>query len=245
LWGVEVVKARSTNLTDHVAASLGHSIVSGGYPTGAIFQINDLCIEFDASRTVMREAVKALTAKGLVTSRASIGSIVLGQEEWNLSDPDVLNWFLQTKGNRLPLIREFNDFRLGVEPTAAALAAVRSDEDAIAGIFVALERMKAAERGEDDSLDADVAFHVAILHASGNRFFINMRHTIEVALRISISVTNRSKAVAVASSADHAVIAEAICAGDEEGARETMRALLSEARCLLRDPVLIEGGVLS
>jgi DNA-binding FadR family transcriptional regulator len=240
-----VVKSRSTNLTDHVAASIGHSIVSGRYALGAIFQINDLCIEFDASRTVMREAVKALTAKGLVTSRASIGSIVLGQEEWNLSDPDVLNWLLQTKGNRLPLIREFNDFRLGVEPTAAALAAVRGDAFAIANIFVALERMKAAERGEDDSLDADVAFHVAILHASGNRFFINMRHTIEVALRISISVTNRSKAVAVASSADHAVIAEAIRAGDEEGARETMRALLSEARRLLRDPVLIEGGALS
>jgi DNA-binding FadR family transcriptional regulator len=234
-----VVKSRSTNLTDHVAASIGHSIVSGRYARGAIFQINDLCIEFDASRTVMREAVKALTAKGLVTSRASIGSIVLGQEEWNLSDPDVLNWLLQTKGNRLPLIREFNDFRLGLEPTAAALAAARGDAVAIANIFDSLERMKAAERGEDDSLDADVAFHVAILHASGNRFFINMRHTIEVALRISISVTNRSKAVAVASSADHGVIAEAIRAGDEEGARDTMRALLGEARILLRDPVLI------
>jgi DNA-binding FadR family transcriptional regulator len=237
-----VVKVRSTNLTDHVASSLGHSIVSGGYAPGAVFQINDLCVEFDASRTVMREAVKALTAKGLVTSRASIGSIVLGQEEWNLSDPDVLNWFLQTKGNRLPLIREFNDFRLGVEPTAAALAAERDDKAAITTIFDALERMKAAERGEDDSLDADVAFHVAILHASGNRFFINMRHTIEVALRISISVTNRSKAVAVASSADHAVIAEAIRAGDGEGAREAMCTLLIEARRLLRSPMSVDGG---
>jgi DNA-binding FadR family transcriptional regulator len=239
-----VVKTRGSNLTDHVEAVLGRMIVAGEYPQGAVFQIGDLTTTFNASRTVMREAVKSLTAKGLVTSRASVGSIVLPEEEWHLSDPDVLDWILHAKGNRLPLIREFNDFRLGVEPVAAGLAARRGDDNAIAAIHTALDRMRAAERGEDDSLDADIAFHVAILHASGNRFFINMRHTIEVALRISIRVTNRSKAVAGASSVDHARIADSITAGDEERARAEMQALLLEARQLLRDPAPIDGVVL-
>ena len=224
---------RSTNLTAHIAGALGRAIVSGDYAPGAVFQIHTLCETFGASRTVMREAVKSLTAKGLVTSRASVGSIVSEQVEWNLSDSDVLGWFLHVKGSRLALIHEFIDFRLAIEPAAAALAASRHSPDQIAVIKAALNRMRAAERGEDDSLDADVAFHVAILQASDNRFFINMRHTIAVALQISIRLTNRAKAVAVASAADHARIAEAIAARDETGASDAMRDLLIEAKRLL------------
>ncbi len=231
-----VAENRTNNLTDHVTEVLGRAIVSGEYEAGAVFQVNELCTTFNASRTVMREAVKALTAKGMVTSRASVGSIVRAEADWNLSDPDVLGWFLHGRGSRLQLIREFNDFRIAIEPTAAALAAARGDEDAIAGIYSALERMRAAERGEDDSLDADVEFHVAILNASGNRLFYNMRHTIDVALRISIRVTNRQKAVAVASAADHAKVADAIRDRDENGARQAMLNLLIEARQLLREP---------
>lgn len=231
-----MASGRSGNLTEHVASSLGKKIVSGDYAPGAVFQIGELCNEYDASRTVMREAVKALHAKGMVKSRASVGSIVLPEQDWNLSDPDVLNWFLHIKGTRLPLIRDFNDFRIGVEPAAAALAATRGSSEQKDAIYSALDRMKAAERGEDDSLDADVEFHVAILLASGNRFFINMRHTIEIALRISIRVTNQQKDVTVASSADHAKIADAIRDGDDEGARLSMQALLIEARRLLKSP---------
>ncbi len=227
---------RSTNFADHVAGELGRAIVSGDYASGDIFQIDSVAKSFDASRTVMREAVKALTAKGLVTSRASVGTIVSPEASWNLSDPDVLSWFLHAKGTRIDLIREFNDFRIAIEPTAAALAARRGDGQAIAKIDAALDRMRAAERGADDSLDADVAFHVAILHASGNRFFINMRHTIDAALHISIRVTNRQKAVAVASADDHAKVADAIRARDSEGARAAMLTLLVEARRLLKEP---------
>ncbi len=234
--GIAIVKIQTSNLTEHVTKVLGRSIVAGEYQPGAVFQIHELCTTFDSSRTVIREAIKALTAKGMVTSRASVGSIVLEEAEWNLSDPDVLAWFLHRKGSRLQLIREFNDFRIAIEPTAAALAAARGDAKAFSAIHAALERMRAAERGEDDSLDSDVEFHVAILEASGNRFFFNMRHTIDVALRISIQVTNRQKSVAVASAADHAKVADAIGAGDEEGARQAMLNLLAEARLLLEAP---------
>ncbi len=233
-----MARERKVSLVDKVEAAIGNRIVNGDHAPGDVFQIADLCTEFDASRTVLREAIKSLTSKGLVTSRASVGTIVLPQPHWNLSDPDVLEWLLHAKGTRLPLIREFNDFRLGIEPSAAALAASRSNTTDIAKIFSALERMRAAETGLDHSLDADVEFHVAILHATGNRFFINMRHTIAVALRISIGVTNRQKSVTVASAADHAKIADAIAAGDADLAAHEMRALLLEARRLLCDSTL-------
>ncbi len=243
LQGNTVPKLKKGNLTDHVAGALGRSIVSGEYAAGAVFQIIDLCNSFDASRTVMREAVKTLTAKGLVTSRPSVGSIVEAQENWNLSDPDVLDWFLHVKGNTLPLIREFNEFRLAIEPTAAALAARNGSVEAVDKIFAALDRMHAAERNEDDTLDADVEFHVAILKASGNRFFINMRHTIDVALRIAIRVTNRSKGVTGPNVPDHAKIAEAIRTGDSAAASDAMRHLLLEARSLLTGRVPMPADI--
>lgn len=241
--GYVLARGTTGNLTEQVMQSLGRAIVSGEYATHAIFQIADLCNEYKASRTVMREAVKILTAKGLVTSRASVGSIVQDERSWNLSDPDVLDWFLHVKGNTIPLIREFIDFRMGIEPKAAALAAMRADPAAIALIFKALDRMRAAERGEDDALDADVDFHVAILQASGNRFFINMRHTIDVALHISIRVTNRTKGVTLASVDDHARIANAIKAGDAEGASEASLALLVEAQGLLTGQVKVPSDI--
>lgn len=231
------------NLTEQVVQSLGRAIVSGKYPPHSIFQIADLCTEFKASRTVMREAVKTLTAKGLVTSRASVGSIVQDDLSWNLSDPDVLDWFLHAKGNLLPLIREFVDFRMGIEPKAAALAAKHGDEEKIAAIYAALDRMRAAELGEDNALDADVDFHVAILYASKNRFFINMRHTIDVALHISIRVTNRTKGVKLANVDDHQYIADQIKAGNADGARDAMRNLLAEAQKLLTGQVEIPSDL--
>ncbi len=228
-----MTRIKTSNLAEHVSTALGRRIVSGEYAPAFTFQISDLCDEFKVSRTVMREAIKGLSAKGLVTSRASVGSIVSAERDWNLTDPDVLDWMLHIKGDRLPLIREFNAFRMGIEPEAARQAALTRDASHIAEIDAALERMRAAERGEDDSLEADIAFHLAILQASENRFFINMRHTIEVALQISIRVTNRKKAVAVASAADHALIADAIRVGDAEAASAAMCALIAEARRLL------------
>lgn len=137
------LEVRSSNLTDHVAATLGRAIVSGDYAPGAVFQVSDLCKTFNASRTVMREAVKALTAKGLVMSSASIASI----------------------GSIGSIVRD------------------------------------------------------------------------EAALRISIRVTNRQKSVAVASAVDHARIADAIRAGDADGARQAVLTLLVEARRLLKEPI--------
>lgn len=238
-----MARGTSGNLTEQMVQSLGQAIVSGDYPTASVFQIADLCSEYKASRTVMREAVKILTAKGLVTSRASVGSIVQGELRWNLSDPDVLEWLVHVKGNTVPLIREFVEFRMGIEPKAAALAARRGDAEAIAQIFKALDRMRAAERGEDDALDADVDFHVAILHASGNRFFINMRHTIDVALHISIRVTSRTKGLARASVDDHVRIANAIRAGDAEAARKAAYDLLAEAQSLLTGEVKVPRDI--
>lgn len=226
-------KMFSGNFTRHIVQTLGKSIALGEYPEGKPLKAEAvLCEEFDASRTVLREAVKMLTAKGMLDARPRRGTIVLPESQWNLSDPEILNWLLSRKGS-LPIIAEFVDMRLAIEPAAAGLAASNLDDESREALNLAIERMKAAERGEDDHLEADIAFHVGILQASRNRFFWNMRHTIEVALRFSIRITNQRKGVERASVDDHNRILEYILARDPASAEKEMYKLLSEAKTLL------------
>jgi DNA-binding FadR family transcriptional regulator len=223
----------SGNFTRHIVQSLGKSIALGEYPQGQPLKAEaELCEEFDASRTVLREAVKMLTAKGMLDARPRRGTIVLPESQWNLSDPEILNWLLDRKGS-LPIISEFADMRLAIEPAAAGLAAANLTPETRDTLLKAIERMRAAARGEDDHLDADIAFHVGILEASANRFFWNMRHTIEVALRFSIRITNQRKGVEKASVEDHQRILDHILARDPVAAENEMRTLLAEAKMLL------------
>jgi DNA-binding FadR family transcriptional regulator len=94
-----------------------------------------------------------------------------------------------------------------------------------------------------DSLESDIAFHIAILHASGNRFFIQFSHVIDTALRFSIRLTNSVKGVRMASVADHERIYLAIERGDADGAAQAAQDLLTEAIRLLDARALSDGDV--
>jgi DNA-binding FadR family transcriptional regulator len=224
---------RGQNLTYSVANSLGVAIVTGVYTADNPIPIEaELCRQFEASRSVVREAVKMLTAKGLLGSRPRLGTWVQPEENWNLLDTDVLGWLLERKFSSALLI-EFTELRLAVEPGAAALAARVAGPQEKTAIRNAIERMQAADRGEDDPLDSDIAFHVAVLRASRNRFYAQLTGFASTALRISIRMTNRYKGVRLASVADHKKVADAIIAGRPAAAGEAMRKLIQEALDLI------------
>jgi len=224
---------RGQNLTYSIANTLGVAIVTGTYSADNPIPIEaELCRQFNASRTVLREAVKMLTAKGLLGSRPRLGTWVQPEDKWNLLDPDVLGWLLERKFSPALLI-EFTEIRLAVEPGAAALAARAAGPAEKAAITDAIERMAAADRGDDDPLDADIAFHVAVLRGSRNRFYAQLTGFTSTALRISIRTTNRYKGVQRASVPDHRKVADAILAGRPAAAGEAMRKLIQEAMDLI------------
>jgi DNA-binding FadR family transcriptional regulator len=224
-----VARSDGQNLTYRIVQALGVAIVSGTYSGKNPFPIEaDLCKQYGASRSVLREAVKMLTAKGLLNARPRQGTWVQPEESWNLLDPDVLRWLLERKPS-YALLREFAEVRLAVEPKAAALAAVVATPDMKDAIRIAIEQMAQAGRDEDDPLPSDIAFHLAVLRASGNRFYSQLSGVTESALRISIRMQNRYKGVRRASVPDHKKIADAILAGDARGAEEATRALIQEA----------------
>ncbi len=228
-----MARAEGQNLTTSIVHDLGIAIVTGQYTDANPFPVEgDLCKQYSASRSVLREAVKMLTAKGLLTARPRQGTRVQPEENWNLLDPDVLRWMLERKFS-LQLLIEFTEIRFAVEPAGAALAARSATAADRAAISRGIEQMLAAERGEADPLETDIDFHSAILRASGNPFYSQLRELIATALRFSIRRTNANKGVPLASVLDHKRVADAILAGDAAEAERAMRAIIQEAMDLL------------
>ncbi|NQZ90159.1 MAG: FadR family transcriptional regulator [Colwellia sp.] len=179
------------NLTQQLVHVLGKKIMQGTYKVGdSLPSEADLCIEFNISRTATREAVKMLTAKGLISSRPRQGIKVVDSKHWNLFDVDVLNWILFGKPD-LYLLRHFLQLRLAIEPEAAFLAAQYAQESDLKAIESALMRMKDATNGKDDTHEADIDFHRSVLTASNNPFFIQLINFINTALKVNIRFTNR------------------------------------------------------
>ena len=177
------------NLTYGMLDTLGRGIVTGRWEATRFPTEAELARDHGVSRSVTREAVKMLTAKGLLTARPRTGTAVQPQSSWNLFDPDVLRWLLE-RSFSLDLLRQFSELRVAIEPAAAALAARAHDPAAIARIEAGYQRMVAAEAGHDDPLDSDIAFHIAVLNACGNPFYMQFRDVVETALRTSIRFTN-------------------------------------------------------
>ena len=233
--------AHSRNLTQSITQGLGIAIVTGSYTPDNPFPIEaELCKEFDASRSVLREAVKMLTAKGLLSARPRQGTKVEPEKNWNLFDPDVLRWLLERKFS-LALLAEFTEIRISVEPMAASLAARRASKTELLAIEHALARMEAAEQGDDDPLSSDMAFHIAILDASGNRFYIQFEDLIEAALQLSIRFTNRLKGVKFASVAEHKKVLNAILHRDPNRAKAAMESQLSDTLALINHAMAKEN----
>lgn len=222
---------RGVSLTYALLETLGQAIVSGAYDASGFPTEAELCTQFSASRTVAREAVKMLTAKGLLSARPRQGTRVEPVSRWNLLDPDVTRWLMERPFSNT-IYREFTEVRLAIEPVAAALAARRADAEAIQAIGDGLEAMRTHAGNADAALQADIDFHVAILRASGNPFFWQLRELINTALRISISITNKV-AGHTASIPAHEAVFKAIEAGDAEAAERAMQIILRESLDLI------------
>jgi DNA-binding FadR family transcriptional regulator len=221
------------NLTASIVNDLGLAIVTETYRPGLPFPTEaELCLRYGASRPVLREAVKMITAKGLLLARKRAGTLVLPEKNWNLLDPDVLRWMLQREFS-IDLLIDFTEIRMSIEPRAATLAAHSASGPQRRAILDAIERMFAADRGEEDPLEADIAFHIAVLEASNNRFMRQFTDLAETTLRFSIRRTNEYKGVPRASARDHKRVADAIIEGHAELAGERMSELIRGALDLL------------
>lgn len=220
------------NITRTLVDAIGGAIVRGECIAGDRLPTEaEISEQHGASRTVTREAIKMLTAKGLVKSWPRRGTLVQDEARWNLMDPDVLAWLLDRRFSAT-LLEDFLYMRLAIEPAAASMAARRRSNTA--EIEAALQAMRDAADGMGDPLDADSAFHAAVLRASGNRFFAQLAPLVGTALRMTVRVTNRLKGVRIANVEAHERVLVAISKGNPRQARLAMAAMIQEALDLIQ-----------
>jgi DNA-binding FadR family transcriptional regulator len=209
------------------AAMIGQRIVAGEWTAGGALPTEaDLSRELNVSRASLREAIKLLAGKGLIRSTPRRGTIVQPPATWNRLDPDVLLW-QASGGPTEAFVRDLFELRRMIEPQAAALAARRAGDAERTLIAEAFEAMAAAPDVQA-SIEADLAFHRAIVRATGNALLAAFSPAIEASLAVSFTVS-RSGTIHPHIVPMHRAVAEPILAGDAEGAAAAMAALLDRS----------------
>jgi DNA-binding FadR family transcriptional regulator len=216
----------SAALHGQVAHEIGRQIVSGSIAQGAFLPREaEFAKTFGVSRQAIREALKVLAAKGLVSSRRRAGTHVLPRGSWNLLDPDVLAWH-PAAALSPEFFSDLVELRRLIEPAAAQFAAARGDPERIARIGAALERMRCSTRDTEAYLEADADFHRAVFAASGN-ILIDHLSTILVPLyAVSFRLQAQASGGHESSLVTHAAVYDAIVAGDPIKARRAMESIL-------------------
>lgn len=185
------MKATIRNAHGHTLHALGEAIVSGRHPVGSSIPPEpQLCDAYGVSRTVVREAIKSLVAKGMLSTGPKVGTRVLPAEQWNWFDPDLVAW--QSKvGLSKEFLRDLQELRRVVEPAAVRLAAERATAADIAAIEDAYAGMKHAIEHGGDYVMHDLRFHQGLLSASHNRMMVQMGKAIGALLRTSFEISTR------------------------------------------------------
>lgn len=214
----------------HTLDRLGASIVAGHYaPAASLPPEPLLCEQLGVSRTVVREAVKSLIAKGLVTSGPKVGTRVQPCDHWNWFDPDVIVWQSQA-GLTAEFLRDLQELRRVVEPAAVRLAAQRATAADIAEIEAAFAGMKHAVEEGGDYVSNDLRFHQGLLHASGNRMIVQMSKALGALLRTSFEVSTSRKDGPRKSLPLHRAVLDAVIAHQPARAEKAILVLIDGAR---------------
>tara|TARA_B100000925_G_scaffold184961_1_gene139741 strand:+ start:396 stop:1031 length:636 start_codon:yes stop_codon:yes gene_type:complete len=156
--------------TERVAAAIAARIFSGEWPENHKFP-NDmnLCAQFEVSRTVIRESLRLLGGKGLIEAAPRRGTHVAARQNWAIWDKDVLKWLGEAANtnNKYDLLNDALDIRLALEPTLAALAAARANDDVNNALQEALRTLQ-------QTLDypSEMNFLTALYQAAANDFAI-------------------------------------------------------------------------
>ena len=217
------------NVHGNTVDLLGEAIVAGRYAVGQSIPPEPvLCEQLGVSRTVVREAVKSLVAKGLIHTGPKVGTRVLPSEHWNWFDPDVIAW--QSRAGLSPeFIRDLQDLRLVVEPAAVKLAAARATAADIADIEEAYAGMRGAVMDGGDYVTNDLRFHQGLLRASHNRMLVQMSKVLGALLRTSFEISTSRKDGPRSSLPLHRAVLDAVIAREPASAERAVMVLINGA----------------
>lgn len=222
------------NLNERVTREIGLRVVAGTYQPGATIPSEvELCVQLGVSRTALREAIKFLSSKGLVTPRVKVGTTVNPRRQWNFFDPTVLEWLLAS-GDIGPFLVKLWALRKSLEPAAAAMAAQNADFHDFEALHGSYQAMAAALDDHDAWVAADLRFHQAIYAATANEFFWPVGRLLTPAfkagLRITLSARHQQRCLP-----EHRAVLDAILARDPVRAHQAVVELMRSSEADLSE----------
>ncbi|SCK36240.1 FadR/GntR family transcriptional regulator [Streptomyces sp. WMMB 322] len=214
--------------------AIAHRVLSGRIGAGDTLDLGALQSELGVSLTVLRESLKVLAAKGMVDARQKRGTFVRPRADWHLLDADVLRWQFESAdgpdtGAGNALLRDLAEVRGIVEPAAVRLAAERRTDADLATLDDALAAMERASEIGDEAVDADLAFHRALLAASHNEMLERMEMVIATGLAYRDRLVHASGHRPQNPVPSHRAVLDMVRACDADGAEAAMRALLEQS----------------
>jgi len=203
-------------------------VVSGARAAGEMLPREvDLAEEFDVSRGVARETIRAMEERGLIAVKHGKGATINAAEHWDVFDPDVLAATLRT-GRGSEVLAEYLECRRILEVEAAGIAAERATRKDVARLEKAFERMEqTAARPHSPTVEehfheADLAFHQALIAATGNRALGGLVERIHSALLLARFPLARPQYREERALPEHRRLLDAVAAGDPAEARQAM-----------------------
>lgn len=168
-WPLRPLAGRPTRLSVVVVSDLVAEIVSGRHPAGSLLPAEPvLCQSFGVSRSVVREALKALEEKGLARARQGHGTTITAPGEWNLLDPIVLDAAIRADES-MRILDELVDVRVALESDMASTAAHSMSEDDLAELGALLQELETQLTDAGLYHETDTRYHDVIMRCSGNR----------------------------------------------------------------------------
>lgn len=217
---------RHRTMHGQVVEWIGRRIVSGELSRGSQLPNEaELAAQLKVSRGGVREAVKALAAKGLVEPRPRLGTRVLPRDQWNLMDREVIEWHGQVA---VPdFLDDLLELRLMVEPGAARLAAERASDEQIATLEAAYAGMADHALEADRSfVDADLTFHLTLLRASGNQLIQQLGRLLETSLLHGLEASSHAPGGVTTTLPLHRAVLHAVRGRRPTAADRAMRKLI-------------------
>nr|WP_245240718.1 FadR/GntR family transcriptional regulator [Streptomyces spiramenti] len=219
---------RGRGLHGQLVQQLGQMIVSGDLGADRPLVPEEIGQRFEVSRTVVRESLRVLEAKGLVSARPNVGTRVRPVADWNLLDPDIIEWRAfgpQREDQR----RELCELRWTIEPLAARLAAGHSDDEVRQRLGDMVDIMNHA-LAQGDGLTfsrADAEFHTLLLQAAGNKMLEHLSGIVGAALQVSGGAPAACEHPTEISVGHHQRIVDAVGAAEPVAAEMAVRQLLA------------------
>lgn len=209
---------------------LGQAILAKRYAVGASLPTEPvLCETLGVSRTVVREAIKSLVAKGLLSTGPKVGTRVMHDAHWNWFDPDVVAWQAHC-GLTPEFLKDLQELRRVVEPAAVRLAAERATPEDLVHIEAAYAGMQQAVHEGGDYVTHDLRFHQGLLQASHNRMLVQMSKALNALLRTSFEISSRNPDSTKTSLPMHRAVLDAVIARNPNKAERAVLVLIEGAR---------------